>query len=63
MLVSTKVMLQFDIASEVEAQSDTMDEDSERESLGSEEIRRLQIVSLGFRKKSTYRAIDGKTPI
>ena len=63
MLLSAKVMLQFDITSEAEVQPDTKDEGLERESLRSEEIRRLQMVSPGSRKKSTYRAINDKTPI
>ena len=63
MLVAAKYMLQFDIAPELEAQLKTKDKDSERESLGSEEIQKLQMVSSGSRKKSTYRAIDGQIPI
>ena len=44
-------------------QPNTKDEDSDRESLSSEEQQRLQMVSLDSRKKQTYRAIDEKTPI
>ena len=62
MLEAAKYMLQFDIALEEVAQPDAKDEDSERESLGFEEIRRLQGVSLGSRKKSTYWAVDSETP-
>ena len=63
MLVSAKVMLQFEIALEAEAQLDMKDKDLEKELLRSEEIRGLQTMSLGSRKKSTYKAINGKTPI
>ena len=63
MLVATKYMLQFDIAPELEVQLEMEDEDSERESLGSEKIRKLSVVSSGLRKKSTYRVLDGKTPV
>ena len=63
MLVSAKVMLQFDITLVAEVQLDTKNKDLEKKSLGSEEIQRLQTVSLGSRKMSTYRAIDGKIPI
>lgn len=41
MLASTLVMLQFDIAIKMEVQPDPKYEDSERDSIGSEEIRRL----------------------
>ena len=44
-------MLKIDVNPKVEVQSDTKGEDSERESLTSEEIRRLQTVSPGSRKK------------
>ena len=44
-------------------QLEMKDEDSERELLGSEEIQKLSTMSLGSRKKSTYRVLDGKTPI
>ena len=63
MLVAAKFMLQFDIASELEAQLEIKDKDSERESLGSEEIRKLSAVSQSSRKKSIYQALDGKTPV
>ena len=62
LLVAAKVMLQFDIAPKPEVQPEMKDEDSERESLGSEEIQKLTKMSPGSRRKSTYRAIDGKTP-
>ena len=63
MLDFARVMLEFNFNLEVEVQSDTKGEDSERKSLSSEEIRRLQTVSSGSRKKQTYRAIEGKTSI
>ena len=63
LLVVAKVMLQFDIALEPEAQPEMKDEDLEKELLGSEEIRKLTTVSPGLRRKLTYQAIDGKTPI
>ena len=63
MLDSARVMLEFDINSETEVQPNMKGKDSERKSLSSEEIQRLQTVSPGSRKKHTYRAIDGKTSI
>ena len=61
MLDTTRAMLEFVIAPEV--QLDTKDEDSDRELLNSEEQRRFQAVSSGLKKKQTYKAIDGKAPI
>ena len=63
LLFAAKMMLQFDIAPKPKAQPEMKDEDSERELLESEEIRKLTKVSPNLGKKSTYRAIDGKTPI
>ena len=54
LLVVAKYMLQVDIALEAEAQLDTKDKDSERESLGSKEIQELEMVPPGSRWKSTY---------
>ena len=63
MLGIARMMLEFDVAPEAEVQLDTKDEDSDWESLSFEEQQRLQMVSPGLRKKQTYRAINGKTPI
>ena len=63
MLVAAKFMLQFDIVPELEVQPKMKDSDSERESLGFEKIQKLSAMSPSSKKKSTYRALDGNTPI
>ena len=63
MIEAAKYMFQFDIALEAEVKSDPKGEDLERESLSSAEIWKLQVVFPRAKKKSTYRTIDGKTPV
>ena len=63
MLEVAQYMLQFDIAPEAQAKLDPKGEDSERELLSSVEIQRLKTLSPGAKKKSTYRAVNGKTPV
>ena len=54
MLETTRYMLEFNVAPEAEAQLDLREDELERELLSSIEIRRLQDVSFGAKKKSTY---------
>ena len=59
MLESTRMMLEFNVIPKAEAQPNLKDEDLDRESLSSAEQQRLRTMSLGTKKKQTYRAIDG----
>ena len=63
MLETAKYMLEFGISPEAEMQLDTIDLNLDWKSLSSVEQRRLLVVSLGSRKKQTYRVIDGRTPV
>ena len=60
MLESARMMLEFDINPEGEAQLDPKGEDSDWESLSFAEQQRLQTVSPEAKKKQTYRAMEGK---
>ena len=60
MLESARMMLEFDVNPEGEAQPDLKGEDLDRESLSSVEQWRLQTVSPGVKKKQTYKAMEGK---
>ena len=61
MLETTRYMLEFGVSPEVETQSDVVDLDSDWESPSFAEQQRLLTVSLGAKKKQTYKAIDGRT--
>ena len=63
MLEIARYMLEFEVASEAGAQPDPKEDDLDRGSLSSVEIQRLQGVFPGANLKSTYRAVNGKTPI
>ena len=63
MLEATRYILEFDVTMEVKMQPNTVDLDSDHESLSFMEQWRLQTVSPGTKKKQTYKAIDKKTPV
>ena len=60
MLETAKYMLEFGVGPKVETQPDTVDLDSDRESIISAEQWKLQAVSLGSQRKQTYQKINGK---
>ena len=63
MLEFAKAMLEFDVIPKAEVQLEPKGEDWDWESLSSTKQQRLQTVSPRAKKKQTYRAIDGKTPV
>ena len=63
MLESAKYCLEYDVSPEVEAQSDVVEIDSERESLNSVEQWKILGVFPGSQKKQIYQSPDGKLPV
>ena len=64
MLESMKYCLEYGVSPEAEAQPETEDLGSDWESLSSAEQRKLKMMSpRSRRKKTSYRAMEGKTPL
>ena len=62
-LVVARKFLEFGISSEIVAHPDVVEMESERESLSSEEQRKILGISPSFWKKSTYCSPKGKSPV
>ena len=63
MLEAARYMLEFDVTLKAKTQPDTVDLDTDQESLNSTEQRKLQTITPTSKKKQTYWAANRKAPV